>query len=337
MERYLDPIETGIRSPAVLVLAYRGNLDIESLALAFKELCTSYPILCGRITRDDHGYRLAVHPDVEPDFSVITQGWQGITHGWCNVRWNDMAEELRTILSTEDETQTKVSRLIVDSDAPIGGYVVFAIEHAAIAAQNAMYYISELWNLYTDIKSGNMPSCGNRGNIAAKLPRPPTEILRERWPRSEGAYKDTDGFDIGSPPHNLEKPHALTSEVTLDRDETTLLIDRAQSMGASVNTVLLGETTLALAEYEPSESRFAQVGCSVSLYDRISPPVAIDETTFLMGQFIDKIPTDADPVSIGRHFKKRLNASINNNSILIAGYTHPWKSVPIYVDDIWWN
>ena len=325
MERYVDSIEKRwVRDDGKIVYAtigvrYCGQVDFRTLKEAFHLLCSKYPVLCGEVVRERRGDVLRVSEGDRAEIVRVDGGLDVV----ISLLSNDGKDGEFDVSNVSKFSNSKMSCLFFAPEE-IQGHLFLSINHILIGGANGMFYLAELWQIYTSIMTGCHVSIPDVG----RLPKAPTEILKERWLWPVRVQER----GVASVPRIIGERTGV--EVTLDPQKSSRLIEKARSLGVSFNSLLFGEVTAAIQEYEPSDSGEVTCSAAVDLFGKVSPPVLFSETTYFAGEITVTIPADTDPVRNALEIKKEWDLAIANRLISISGYNYlPNAKGP----DISWN
>jgi phenolphthiocerol/phthiocerol/phthiodiolone dimycocerosyl transferase len=292
MERPLDRVETAAMNIAPTQIAdFQGTLDEELMARAVQVLSGRFPVLRARVRRDGQQYSLVVTSDEPAGFAVLDGGEKALA---------------REAASPWDP-ERGVARLFAVRGHD-GGALALRMDHAVMNGHGWTTIFYELWQLYTDLVEG-------RGLTVdpgpGRLPRAPTELLRERW-------QGYDASEEEGPPAAKVLHGVHQHNVVLSAETTRDVLAVAKAAGQSVHALICG-AALTAQRAVSGASQTVRMGCisPVDLRHRVEPPVeATDVTNFHRAHLgvLDVSPADT-AIAIGHQVKQQLDLAVARNEL----------------------
>lgn len=298
-------------------VSYRGLMDQQSLAEAFRRLRGQYAVLRARIDRDNGGLFLEVTDDNYSELTVID---------------GDEATLQREFSRSLDSSRALAYLILVRSESE--GFVCLRVDHAV--ADGAVYFAmyAELWHLYTEITEGRSTSF-RRG---CPLPPSNTELFASRWAEIEPMVPTVEC----RPVHVCE---VIARRIILGQEDTRRLIAAAGVNRTTIGALLGGAVAVTFQRHHiarKSESKFRAL-YSVDLRAHVDPPVSIMDATNLTGVAVAvvDIHANSNPVEIGRELGAQLREAISRREVhLYSDSTkHAVRADLLSVDnfDVWIN
>ncbi|WP_238992242.1 phthiocerol/phthiodiolone dimycocerosyl transferase family protein [Jiangella ureilytica] len=290
MQRPLDELEVQLRSALTYFAEFSGSLDEDRMARAFHLLCAEFPVLRAQIRSMGTEHLLSIPLNGQPSVT-FREGGMAALREEADRQWTP---------------EQSVVRLIIIQGREVG-YVGLRTDHAVADGHATMVMFGELWRLYTDIGTGKATSV----EVNSGLPRPPLELLEERWGVTEPAR----------PGLALEPAQAsvlVDRYISLSEGVTAELIKTGRSLNLTVHALVSGAILVALRRRD-GRSSAASMGCwtAVDLRDRVAPSVGVSETTNLLGVHLGQVAVarrDA-PAEVGRAVKQQLDAALARREV----------------------
>ncbi|GAA1562096.1 hypothetical protein GCM10009804_18530 [Kribbella hippodromi] len=304
-QRDLDYAEVLMKPlTATVAVSYRGQLDIESLVAAYRQLCCRHSILSARIHAKDAGFELSVGDDPNPKLSVLT--------GDEETLWD-------TARGSWDDTEGVVQLIVVHAENR--GYIAIRHSHAIMDGGVTFPLLSELWAIYTDLAAGRPMQ-----NVARdELSIGPADLLSTRWtetspipvpqPAEVPADSGSGAFDPG-----------VSRRLTLSEKDTDRLLGVARAQSVTVGGLLTGATVLATTKLTgPPPSGIVTILAGIDLRRHLEPPVPVTRTANLYGRSIADVNAgpDATATSIAREVNDQQRAALRTRNLEIAGVDNP--------------
>ncbi|MEU5259601.1 hypothetical protein [Amycolatopsis sp. NPDC021455] len=288
LERPLNYLELAHLDRVVIMAAeYRGDLDADALARAFRHLCTAHPVLRARVRGTAPEAVLAVSPEHEPELIVLADEPDVLTK-IAGLPW--------------DATAGVADLVLVRGDGR--GYVALRTDHSITDANAWLGTFRELLRLFTAYASGDEPGC----EPGTSLPAPPAALFHERL----GLIPyDRRLFHSAVPPEPPAGPAGLLSGyLRLSVEETEWLRRAARRYETTVHGLVAG--AILLAQRVLAGGREATPMYCVSPVDfrrRVDPPVGELETTNFMMSYVAEtaVSPRLSPILVGREVKARMD------------------------------
>lgn len=295
LKRYLEPQEvSGAKLFPLVSTVYRGKIDIQSIKAAFHHLFYHHPILRGTIQEDENGYLLTVSEGDYPELYVMEQG------GICTPEIRELREGL---ISSGKIAQP----ILIKNNSK--GYVVFGINHSVIDAQSLITYISEFWQLYTDVVNG-VPI---ESRQPAEIPPPPSVVLKKYWATENNERKISEvqqHASIRTPKLKNEietSPPSHYKVVYFNRSDSERIAKYCHDNSIGVGAFLSATMAVILQETSPKAGA-ARMRFAAQLDQRRSVPKKINPsgtTNLVFSTFADiEVVPSQGPLVAARQLKE---------------------------------
>lgn len=284
---------------------YRGSLDTAAMSQAWNKLCSNHPVLCGRIRSEKDRYVLYLPDNHIPKMTV----------------YNGSDETLKKLVNGVWDTEIALSKLMVIRDGD-RGYITLLIDHAIVDGAAVLSLIKELWSLYTAVVHGSAEDKSHARGVA--LPRPPTELLDERWKSLDVQRLVTESKRAENSseaawrrmPSEADQVTPVHRRLVLNRDETRRLRDAARRHKTSVHGILCGTVLVALRMQGSGENP-VPMACwtMVDLRSRVRPIVAPTETTNFLAFHRSEVEVGSDPIKVAQAITQKLSLDLREKNL----------------------
>ncbi|HEY3466110.1 MAG TPA: hypothetical protein VGL47_13335 [Amycolatopsis sp.] len=288
LERPLNYLELAHLDRVVIMAAeYRGDLDADVLARAFRHLWTVHPVLRARVRGSAPDALLAVSPEHEPGLVVLDEEPDALAK-IAGLPW--------------DATAGVADLVLVQGDGH--GFVALRTDHSITDANAWLGTFRELLRWYTAFASGEEPV----SEPGTALPAPPAALFHERL----GLIPyDRRLFHSATPPEPAAGTAGLLSGyLRLGAEETRWLKRAARRYETTVHGLVAGAILVAQRVLAGGRDPVPMYCVSpVDFRRRVDPPVGELETTNFMMSYVAEtgVSPRLSPVLVGRAVKARMD------------------------------
>lgn len=293
LHRRLDILEKEmvLGRPQAFNIAFHGTIDVFAMNHAWNAICVRHPVLQGKIIEDSDGYALDSRPGDIPILFV------------CDGDENRLREEVFKPWNMEEA----LARLVLIRSRE-GGFLSLLFDHAIADATAIFSLLKKLWSLYSDILGGRDVSMKE----ICSLPRPPTELLRDRWGKvdiEEIQTPDATSFERVPPAEDQIEP--IHRRLHLKREETTRLRKASRAHRISIHSLLCGAILVALRGQGVGQGS-ALMACwsMVDLRGRVDPPISPTETTNCLAFQLSEVLVGSDPLEVSSMVNRQIESDI---------------------------
>lgn len=295
--RYLDEIESQLRSSPTHAAEYRGRIDPDILNTAYGLLCDRYPILRSRIRSIGKRFQLAVS-DGQPPGLLVIDGDESALEREANAEWSPELATAKLMLIRSEEK----------------GFVALRMDHAIADGSAKVAIFRDLWVLYTGLMTGADISIDEE-----PLPLAPCEILRER-----NHIGCVEIFEKSLTRQPVQLSETISRYVDLDAQHTTNLIENARFQGVTVHALICGTILSSLRDYALDVGEYLMSCMSaVNLRNHVVPTVGATETTNLLGIHRAELSADRNesPATLARRVKGELDRAVSHRELVPVDLT----------------
>lgn len=301
--RYLDALEESFRTIYFFsICRYEGTIDIGLIRTAFKKLYSRYPALVAQIIKGEDGYLIKVPSSSAAKFIELRGG----------------ERDLLSAIQYQDHARGLSRFVLVEGDGY--GYTALQLNHAVFDGASMIAMIRELWEIYAALAEGREID----SEIAGRLPLPPSHFMEEFWNDTDRSYQKS--VIPALPPLDLETglvdrssvgvvpSHPLHRRISLNREETSSLVNAARKAKTSVHAIVCGTIVVVLrGRGNPEEPLPMACYSTVDIRNRVVPPIGPTETALVdfRSRAQVNIRAACDPVGVGHEIKAQLDEDIN--------------------------
>ncbi len=304
--RYLDSLESmteDVNMYATLCFEYRGKLDADALAKAYRVLAIHHPVIRSFVAKNNGRYVVETRENEYPEISFLEGGENKL---------RELQKKGITSSANEPTDRRPTSNMLTLINQH-GGYIVLRLRHSICDPTNAGALLSQLLEIYTDIVSGK-----EKPTTIGSLPRSPLRILEEEWGKPSSIFSCPKKDDQAAVVEGFNLPINFSSK------DTGSLLTAAHQHGTTLGALLLGETALALKKCDHEiDSDTLKINTLVSLRNGLRGCINEADTTYLTGRCI--IPVDVsngkDSITLGKEFKSTLQDKVKKKDVYVAGYS----------------